>query len=138
MRLNGAGVGLPQPPVSGCGKGQQGGRGQRHNVPRVDRGAYVAAELGVAERGIGGFDSGDLVPGRGHQRFLVVLDDPGPEAGDHAVARVAVELREPARSLRVQRVVVDVGTRIQRRTDGGLALRIDLVGLILPGVEPVT
>ena len=81
--------------MDAVGHGEQDGCGEIGEVAPVDRGSDVPAELCEAQRRVGCLDPGDLVPRLSHHRFLVVLDHPATDRGDHPVAGVLVERAEP-------------------------------------------
>ena len=63
------------------------------------------AQLQLAQALIGSLDIARLFPGRRHQRFLMLLNDPRAERRHAAMARIEVQLVEPVRR---PRVTVDV------------------------------
>ncbi len=79
------------------GRRQHGGIGESREVAAVQCRSDMLGQLGESQLTIRLLHADDLVPGGGHQVFLVVLDNAGAEAADHPVARVEVELPEPLR-----------------------------------------
>jgi hypothetical protein len=101
------------------------GRGQRQQ--RADVGGLQvlgeelaqrgAAELRVAQQLVGLKHAGHLIPGRCHQRRSLALDDLRAHAGAGAVARVEVEIGQPARDRAVHRRDAGMPPAVGRRHD---------------------
>ena len=124
-----AGVGL----VGGVGEEELGPRrGQRlqpgvgrhaGEVPLVQAGTHRHAELGVAQDGVDVAYLSRLVPRRGHQRLLLLLDEAGAELRRGSGGALQVELLvPPIASLRVERAEPGRSGAVARRGEQRLVL----------------
>src|SRR5262249_40560357 len=90
-------------------------------------------ELELAHALVGGLKLRSLLPGGGHERFLVLLDDAGSERRRGAPARIEIQLVEPGRAGRIRDRCSGVPAAIRRRGQewvGGRNDRLNTARLI--------
>ena len=109
-----------------AGGGEQRGIGQRRQVFVLRGSQHLAHELRAVAKAVGAEEFTVLRPGPRHEGFLIFLNHQSAEGGSHPVARIEIDLLEPAAVCgaglrRLQRLQVGVPAAIGGRQHDGQA-----------------